>query len=148
MAAAAAPTGTPLISLRHGEDQTTLFNTNCRVDILLHHIRTAHRYSAHANLDFVPFDGKTDPKGGAPAPLGLCDTDPATGQPLYFKTYAREVPGCTDRGRFALVAFTEDEETRSYIPLLTGGEEAEKLRGIIAALPTAKGGGPKGGKKK
>eukprot|EP01065_Artemidia_motanka_P036617 TRINITY_DN44590_c0_g1_i1.p2 TRINITY_DN44590_c0_g1~~TRINITY_DN44590_c0_g1_i1.p2 ORF type:complete len:162 (+),score=46.69 TRINITY_DN44590_c0_g1_i1:51-488(+) len=144
----AAPTGTsPVIALRHGDDHTILLNSNSRVDILLHHVRSTLRYPYHT-IDLFPFDTS---KGEAKsvAPLGLCEVDPATGLLVHAKTYAKDVPGCTDRGRFALIGIVEDEDSRQYVPLLTGGEDADKLRALLAALPTAKGGaaGAKGKKK-
>ena len=114
-----------LFYVKHGDNETTMFNANCKNVVLLSYIRQA--LSLDTDIELITAD---------PAKVA----DPKT-QPLNFMDepdkYACDTSGFVDRGKFAVLGVTQEDEGRSYKVHLDS-EEGTKLKQIIETLNASK----------
>eukprot|EP00906_Rhabdomonas_costata_P013179 RCo018949 len=107
----------PLIFVKHGADQTSVFNSNCSNIVLLSFIRKSCGCDASVKqVDLIP----SNLGDKALAPLGLFTrpTSPAKEE-------------LQPRGTYILLQVKEDEPgVRTFLPLLDS-EDGRKLRSMI-----------------
>lgn len=106
--------------LKHGDDQSPLFNSKCHLVVLLNFIRSQLQLPAHLTLDFMPLSN--DVKQLIPLQL------PEKGD----TTYANTLLG--PRASYALLSVTEDEDgAKEYTLLWKSSSTRQEDRDRIAA---------------
>ena len=110
--------------LKHGDDQSSLYNAKCHLTVLLNFIRSQLQLSPSLTLDMMPLSN--DVKQLIPLQL------PEKGDTTYANTLL------APRGSYALLSVTEDEDGAKEYTLLwksTTSKPEDRDR-IAAAIDT------------
>ena len=106
-----------MFSVRHGDDQTTIFNSKCHNVILMNHIRKTLK--VNGNIDLIA--QAADYKNATPIGLG------EKGDTTYANNHVNF------RGNYLLLQVQEDEEGMKEYTLLWKSKNDESDR-VTAAL--------------
>ena len=109
-----------MFSVRHHDDEVTVFNSKCHNVVLVNHIRKTLGVNGAIDLIAQQSDYKTA------APVGLLEK----GDTVYANNHI------TFRGHYLLLQVTEDEEANKEYTLLWKSKTTDEADRVTMALET------------